>query len=555
MKGKTIIIGMLCAVSATWAGTTITDDFNRADTPVSSDTSLIGANWKQDATSANEWLISGNYLHSHTLAVPGILYNDTLETLNANGTNFTLKIDAASKTLGAWTGAVFNYQDKDNFFMFRFKSGANQYQILKKVGGSVSHLGGGGTYYTSTNFVEDVFYTLTVSSSDDGHVFTCTIARAEGDTTVLGSVTRADSTFTAGYAGAYANSFGYGGGFDNFSLEVGEIGAPEPGIDDFNRADVPVTSDTSLLGGDWSNGAGDDDGWTIVGGLMHSHALAAPGILYNHGLLTLCTGGTNFTLDVDVSSKSPGLWSGVAFNYQDAANFYFVRFLEGSSKYQMVAMVGGIESVIVDETDAATTFAEDRFYTINVASDGPYTFDFTITEVGSSTALNPTTCATDAGGSLTGGYAALYTPHAGYSAKFDNFVLRLVVGGYAGWAAGWDVDIGAGTNDYDADGLSNLYEYGLGGDPTNALDQGTAPEFSIENIGGTNWVGYIHPQLSDPNSGLSYSLETSPDLVSGAWTNSGYTIVGTNVTGGVLDFVTNITDTVAGEKFIRLIIE
>ena len=132
----------------------------------------------------------------------------------------------------------------------------------------------------------------------------------------------------------------------------------------------------------------------------------------------------------------------------------------------------------------------------------------------------------------------------------------LKVGGYAKWASGWDIDIGSETNDYDLDGLLNVYEYGLEGDPTNAADQGTSPEFGTVNVGGTNWFGYIHPQLSDPDSGISYSLALSSDLVSGDWvTNAGYAVSGTNVTGSTLDYVTNITTIVENQKFIRLIIK
>ncbi len=45
------------------------------------------------------------------------------------------------------------------------------------------------------------------------------------------------------------------------------------------------------------------------------------------------------------------------------------------------------------------------------------------------------------------------------------------------------------------------------------------------------------------------------DLVVGDWANVGYTITGTNITSGDLDFVTNTTGTVEDEKFIRLMIE
>lgn len=127
--------------------------------------------------------------------------------------------------------------------------------------------------------------------------------------------------------------------------------------------------------------------------------------------------------------------------------------------------------------------------------------------------------------------------------------------GYTLWAGGWMVDIGTETNDYDVDGLLNVYEYGLGGDPTNALDQGVSPVFEIVDDGGSDVFRYIHPQLSDPNSGLDYHLELNTDLATGSWVDAGYTVSGTNVTVGTLDFVTNTTDTVDGEKFIRLIIE
>jgi len=128
--------------------------------------------------------------------------------------------------------------------------------------------------------------------------------------------------------------------------------------------------------------------------------------------------------------------------------------------------------------------------------------------------------------------------------------------GYEKWAGGWGVNIGSETNDYDLDGLSNLYEFGLGGDPTDPSDLGTSPAFAVAEVGGSNVFGYVHPQRSDPDSGLTYSLALATDLVAGSWvTNAGYAITGTNVTGGTLDFVTNATDTVESQKYIRLIIE
>ncbi len=129
------------------------------------------------------------------------------------------------------------------------------------------------------------------------------------------------------------------------------------------------------------------------------------------------------------------------------------------------------------------------------------------------------------------------------------------VPGYAGWAGGWGVDLGAETNDYDADGLNNLYEFGLGGDPTNGMDRGIFPTFGIEDAGGgSNAFNYVHPQLSDPDSGLIYHLLLNTNLVDGTWVNAGYSVSGTNVTGGTLDFVTNTINMAEREKFIRLVI-
>jgi hypothetical protein len=134
---------------------------------------------------------------------------------------------------------------------------------------------------------------------------------------------------------------------------------------------------------------------------------------------------------------------------------------------------------------------------------------------------------------------------------YDTFAIALAGGaaieGYDLWAATWNTNIGAANNDHDADGFSNLYEYGLGGNPTNSAVSGALPTFTRA---GTRFF-YIHPQRSD-DTNLVYTVETRTNLVHGVWTNAGYTITGTNVTGGELNFVTNEVDTALDEKFIRL---
>jgi len=154
-------------------------------------------------------------------------------------------------------------------------------------------------------------------------------------------------------------------------------------------------------------------------------------------------------------------------------------------------------------------------------------------------------------GRSEGGHHAFLVDDLKLGETMLSVMPRRIVG-YSGWAETWGVDIGASSADYDGDGLINLHEYGLDGDPTNALDQGTSPELSIATIGGANWLYYIHPQRAASDSGLTYYLETSTDLVTGTWTNTGYAVAGTNDTGGVLDFVTNVADMAESGKFIRL---
>ena len=54
---------------------------------------------------------------------------------------------------------------------------------------------------------------------------------------------------------------------------------------------------------------------------------------------------------------------------------------------------------------------------------------------------------------------------------------------------------------------------------------------------------------------LIYTVETCTDLVIGSWTNVGYSILGTNVTGGTYNDVTNSVPIVDLQSYIRLKLE
>jgi hypothetical protein len=108
--------------------------------------------------------------------------------------------------------------------------------------------------------------------------------------------------------------------------------------------------------------------------------------------------------------------------------------------------------------------------------------------------------------------------------------------------------IGSPTNDYDGDGLANLMEYALDGNPTNKMDTGTAPTLTYTN--GT--LLFVYPKRCD-NANLIYGIQSSTNLVN--WTNAIYTATGTNVTGGILNYVTNAMATNGLQNYYRLTVQ
>ena len=135
----------------------------------------------------------------------------------------------------------------------------------------------------------------------------------------------------------------------------------------------------------------------------------------------------------------------------------------------------------------------------------------------------------------------------------DTATLNIVVlSAYAVWANQFPLTQGP-TGDDDGDGFKNLYEFGVGGNPTNANDVGYPITYKLNSTAGTNWLEYVHPQRSDPNSGLLYWLELGTNLAAPVWTNAGYTVVGSGpLTSGFLSVTKRIETDVKSQQFIRL---
>ncbi|RKX35954.1 MAG: hypothetical protein DRP64_19035, partial [Verrucomicrobia bacterium] len=90
---------------------------------------------------------------------------------------------------------------------------------------------------------------------------------------------------------------------------------------------------------------------------------------------------------------------------------------------------------------------------------------------------------------------------------------------YVAWAAGFGLDTnntGDMAFDFEPDGMVNLAEYALGGNPTNDDAASILPTFGITDLGGgSNGMEYIYNRRLDAAlRGLTYGLNESTNLLS-----------------------------------------
>ncbi len=133
------------------------------------------------------------------------------------------------------------------------------------------------------------------------------------------------------------------------------------------------------------------------------------------------------------------------------------------------------------------------------------------------------------------------------------------VSAYAEW---WNANGLTETNsaylvDADDDGLNNLMEYALGGNPaTGAEVPSITPTSEMVDVGGSNVVEYVYRRRTDAVvRGLDYTLEVATNLLAGSWSTNVHTEVNTASLEPGFEAVTNHVDTAPDSRFIRLKIE
>jgi hypothetical protein len=143
-------------------------------------------------------------------------------------------------------------------------------------------------------------------------------------------------------------------------------------------------------------------------------------------------------------------------------------------------------------------------------------------------------------GFVLNGAVENYTVATVYELWLDSF-------GLSGGDAGLEADIENGGL---GDGLNNLMEYALGGDPTVDDAAGVLPTGKVSADG--SWFYYVHSERADDET-LTYTVQLDDDLVADpGWSTNGISLVGESaVNGNGYKSVTNRTDT-GSRGFITL---
>lgn len=123
---------------------------------------------------------------------------------------------------------------------------------------------------------------------------------------------------------------------------------------------------------------------------------------------------------------------------------------------------------------------------------------------------------------------------------------------YSDWAADYSLNASVTNrlNDADLDGLNNLTEFALGGNPTNGLRDVRMP--AMQSGGG---VEYIYQRRQNAAAhGLRYTPLAVSNLTDTAWSTNGITETGANSVDSDFESVTNRVD-LGNQGFVRLTVE
>lgn len=515
-------------------GDGITDGTIAGTSGVTNNGALV-YNWTTDHTAA--YAITG----TGTLTKQGVgILTLTGAGTFSGGTTISNGTIALTGTGALGTGAISLasgtlLDNLSNYALAAAVSGSGQ---IRSTGGVVSGNFSGftGTFTHNSSFASSSFSTTTATSRDAAYV----IAQAQGSSQGLIATTPGDSTLELGSLAGVANSLFRGGNAvsGTTTLQIGNLNT------------------STTFGGLFANGATKIIAVNKVG----TGTLTLTGASTHTGITTI-NGGTlqlgDGTTDGTIATTS-GVTNNATLAYNWSAAHTAAYVISGTGKVTKDG--AGTLSLTGANTFTGGTFVNAGKVAVNGASlaDGsPLTInggqvDLTGTEVVGALFFASTQQPSGTYGATGSGATHIDNTH------FSGTGLLSVTGGssaYDTWASGAGLTVAnnGSAMDPDNDGISNLLEYVLGGDPLS--NNRTILPFRSDDATSINF-SFTRSDASETD--VQLNVQWSTDLVN--WTNipvgagdsAGVTVL---EGGGADDIVTVVipkSNAVNGKLFVRL---
>jgi len=274
--------------------------------------------------------------------------------------------------------------------------------------------------------------------------------------------------------------------------------------------------------------------------------------LSSNGAFTLATGGT---LDIGLLGRanSGSVNMSIVFEAGASANVYeYVAGLNTTTKF--VANSAGVTALNISDELTLDKYGRGDLE-VDLASYSIANGSILILmDYGSIATAGTNTFATV---TLTAGWSA--TVDYAYDQGGGDLAVALILPGgepsaYEIWTRGYGLtgDDALPKTDVESDGLDNLMEYALGGNPLNDDASVVSPATFMADDGVTDYFYYVYDQRTD-DSGLTFTLGTETDLTgTTSWDTNDVFQVGESVEAGGFKTVTNRTAVSSGAKFIEL---
>jgi hypothetical protein len=205
--------------------------------------------------------------------------------------------------------------------------------------------------------------------------------------------------------------------------------------DNFNRANVDSTTNGSLIGPDYVITSNTGDGYfSIEDNQLRTRILSgANRVLSYQGFQAENTGGSEFTASIKITlgAYNAGINPGLAFNFQDANNFYWARLGSqtaadaGNGFLQFGQIVAGTSTSFTGANLTNLNLATNIAYTLSIASSAAGLFTYGLT--GGTLNLNGNFSDNVAGGDFSNGYVGIYQNTANSNTQWDDFSVVAVV--------------------------------------------------------------------------------------------------------------------------------